>query len=150
MALSGLELHHVAVRMHPDAVPETLAFYTDVLGLTPDPGTRQIPGVPGVWLDTAGDAQVHVFGVEGVSQYARQPDRDPFTRHIALGVPDVQEAKAELERLGVEHWRAGRAEQQQLFLYDPHGNMLELHQTGTCRCKRSSRPEPAPAQSPEA
>lgn len=142
MALTGLELHHVAVRMRPDLVDESLAFYSGVLGLEPDPETRQIPGVPGVWLDAGDAGQVHVFGVEGVSQYARQPDRDPFTRHIALGVPDVRAAREELERLGVDHWRAGRDERQQLFLYDPSGNMLELHQTGTCRCRRGDRPAP--------
>jgi catechol 2,3-dioxygenase-like lactoylglutathione lyase family enzyme len=140
MALSGLELHHHAVRMRPDAVDETLAFYTGVLGLQPDPGSRQIPDVPGMWLDCANDAQIHVFGVDGVSKYARQPDRDPFTAHVALGVPDIATAKQELDRLGVSYWKAGRDERQQVFLYDVSGNMIELHQIGTCRCKASSRP----------
>jgi catechol 2,3-dioxygenase-like lactoylglutathione lyase family enzyme len=145
MTLTGLELHHVAVRMHPDGVEPTLDFYRDVLGLEADPETRQIPGIPGFWFDATNDAQVHVFGVEGVSPYARQPERDPFTRHIALGVPDIAAAKAELERLGVEHWRAGRDEAQQVFLDDPSGNMIELHQSGACRCQRSRRSAPGEA-----
>ena len=138
MGLSGLELHHVAVRMRPDAADPTVAFYRDVLGLAPDPQTRQVPGVPGAWLDAA-DAQVHVFAVEGVSAYARQPDRDPFTRHVAFGVPDVVAAKAELERLAVPHWRVGRDALQQVFVDDPSGNLVELHQIGTCRCRPTVR-----------
>jgi cysteine synthase B len=38
-----------------------------------------------------------VFGVEGTSKYARRPDQDPLTQHIALGVPDIAEANGELE-----------------------------------------------------
>ncbi len=140
MALTGLEIHHHAIRMRPDAVDETLTFYRDVLGLAPDPGARDIPDVPLFWMDTGNDTQVHLFGVEGVSKYARQPDRDPFTPHVAFGVPDIEEAKQELERLEIEYWRAGRDSGQQVFMYDMAGNMIELHQIGTCRCKRSSRP----------
>jgi hypothetical protein len=28
-------------------------------------------------------------------------------------------------------------------MYDPFGNMIELHQVGTCRCIRSSRSDAA-------
>jgi catechol 2,3-dioxygenase-like lactoylglutathione lyase family enzyme len=140
VALSDLELHHHAIRMRPDAVPETLAFYRDVLGLQPDPGARDIPDVPLFWFDCENDAQIHVFAVEGVSKYARQPDRDPFAAHVALGVPDILAAREELDRLGVPYWYAGREERQQVFIDDPNGNRVELHQTGTCRCKQHARP----------
>lgn len=144
MALSGLELHHHAVRMHPDGVKRTLEFYQGVLGLAPDPGARDIPDVPLYWIDCGNDTQVHVFAVEGVSKYARQPERDPFTEHVAFGVPDIVAAKAELERMDVPHWRVGKDQSQQVFLDDTNGNMIELHQIDTCRCKESSRPAPAP------
>lgn len=134
MALRGLELHHHAVRMRPDAVAETLTFYQDVLGLKADEQAREIPGIPLFWMSTEDGAQVHVFGVEGVSQYAREPGQDPFTEHVAFGVPDIAEARAELDRLEVRYWKVGKAEDQQLFLYDATGNMIELHQIGTCRC----------------
>ncbi|BCQ07414.1 hypothetical protein JMUB5695_00835 [Mycobacterium heckeshornense] len=139
MALTGLELHHHAVRMKPDAAEQTLRFYRDVLGLSPDPAARHIPGVPLYWMDTANGTQIHVFGVEGTSRYARQPDRDPFTDHVAFGVPDIAAARGELERLQVPYWRVGRDEAQQVFLYDNSGNMIELHQIGTCRCNRFTR-----------
>lgn len=138
MALRGLELHHHAIRVRPGTEDATLAFFGDVLGLARDPGTREIPDVPVHWMDL-GPAQIHLFAVEGISKYARAPERDPFTPHVALGVPDIGEAKAELERLGVEHWRVGRDEQQQVFINDPSGNLIELHQIGTCRCDTSRR-----------
>lgn len=128
--------------MAPSGVDATRDFYSEVLGLSADPGSRQIPDIPGFWFDVTNDAQIHVFAVDGVSKYARQPDRDPFTQHIALGVPDITAAREELERLGVEHWRVGRDDAAQVFLYDPRGNMIELHQNGTCRCKRSDRAQP--------
>jgi hypothetical protein len=28
---------------------------------------------------------------------------------------------------------------QQIFMYDPFGNMIELHQAGTCRCVTGNR-----------
>ncbi|NDJ87907.1 MULTISPECIES: VOC family protein [Mycolicibacter] len=139
MALQGLELHHHAVRMNPDAAEKSLRFYRDVLGLQPDPAARDIPGVPLYWMDTANGTQIHLFGVEGVSQYARSPENDPFVEHVAFGVPDIVAARAELDRLEVSYWRAGRDESQQLFLYDDSGNMVELHQIGTCRCDRTAR-----------
>jgi catechol 2,3-dioxygenase-like lactoylglutathione lyase family enzyme len=139
--LEGLELHHAAVRMHPERVDATLHLYRDVLGLVADPGTRQIPGIPGTWLDADNDVQLHVFGVEGVSQYAASPDRDPFTPHVAFGVPSVDAALAALEREQVPHWTAGRGDRRQVFLNDASGNMVELHQIGTCRCRRSTRGE---------
>jgi catechol 2,3-dioxygenase-like lactoylglutathione lyase family enzyme len=142
MALSGLEIHHHAVRMRPDTIDETLYFYRDVLGLQPDPGARDIPDIPLFWMDTANDTQIHLFAVEGTSKYARQPDRDPFMSHVAFGVPDIETALEELDRMGVAYWTAGRDERRQAFIDDPNGNMVEVHQIGTCRCKQHSRPEP--------
>ena len=143
MALTGpVELHHHAIRMRPDAVEASQGFYQGVLGLGSDPGARDIPGIPLFWFDAANDAQIHIFAVEGVSQYARQPDRDPFAVHVAFGVPDVAKAQQELDEMGMAYWYAGRDEKRQLFLDDPSGNRVELHQTGACRCKASSRPDP--------
>ncbi len=138
MALSGLELHHAAMRIRPGTEAVTEQFFAEVLGLRPDPGAREIPGIPLYWMDV-GDTQVHLFAVEGASQYARTPDRDPFTRHIAFGVPDIRAAQAELQQLGTSHWKAGRDDTMQVFTYDPTGNMIELHQIGTCRCRSTGR-----------
>ncbi|MFX4286985.1 VOC family protein [Janibacter anophelis] len=138
MALAGLELHHHAIRIAPGREEATRNFFGDVLGLHPDPGAREVPGIPLLWMDV-GQSQVHLFALEGVSEHARTPDRDPFTPHVAFGVPDITAARAELDRLETVYWRIGRDEQLQIFLHDPSGNMIELHQAGTCRCKADER-----------
>src|SRR5438067_2149394 len=80
MALTGLQLHHRAVRMRPDAAAETLTFYRDVLGLTPDEGAREVPGIPLFWMRAEEGAVVHVVGVEGVSEYDGETGEEPFAR----------------------------------------------------------------------
>ena len=53
MAVKVLELHHHGIRVGPSTedLNKALAFYRDVLGLTPDPGRPEIPGIPGYWMD---------------------------------------------------------------------------------------------------
>jgi extradiol dioxygenase family protein len=61
---------------------------------------------------------------------------------VALAVADIQEAKSELERMGVAFWVTTGVvgpQSQQIFMYDPFGNMIELHQADTCRCVTSNR-----------
>ena len=144
MAVKVLELHHHGIRVGPteaDAA-KALAFYRDVLGLSPDRGRPHIPTIEGYWMDVGGTAQIHLMGVDGQSKFAQGPDKDPSTAHVALAVPDIQEAKRELDRLGAEYFVTmgvvGPASQQ-IFLKDPAGNMIELHQAGTCRCVTAKR-----------
>jgi catechol 2,3-dioxygenase-like lactoylglutathione lyase family enzyme len=139
MALKVLELHHHGIRIGPskDEVAKGLKFYTDVMGLTPDPGRPAIPTIDGYWMDVGGTAQIHLMGVDGQSKFAKGPNQDPSRPHVALAVPDIQEAERELERLKVDYWSADSVvgpQSKQLFFYDPFGNMLELHQIDTCRC----------------
>lgn len=146
MAVKVLELHHHGICMHPSLAETMRGFYEQVLGLQPDPGRPDIPGIPGYWMDLPGDTQIHLMGKEGPSPYAKGPDRDPVFTHVALGVPDVVEAEEELKRLGTDYWRIESVvgpHLNQLFFYDPAGNMLELHQVGLCRCKQSERKPPA-------
>ncbi len=138
MAINIIELHHHAVRCgqtEADA-DRTIAFYRDVLGLSSDTGRPNIPTVPGYWVDVGGRAQIHIMGAEGQSKYAKGPGQDPTLPHVAFGVADIQETRAELERLGAQYWVAegivGPASQQ-IFMKDPAGNMIELHQVGKCR-----------------
>ena len=145
MAVKVLELHHHGIRIgpNPEQVKQALGFYQDVLGLSPDPGRPTIPTIDGYWMDVGGTAQIHLMGVDGASKFAQGPDKDPSHPHVALAVPDIQEARQELERMGVEHWVTRGVvgpESQQIFMKDPFGNMIELHQAGTCRCVGKSRP----------
>ena len=85
------------------------------------------------------------MGVNGASRYAKGPDQDPAAPHVAFGVEDIMATRAELDRMGTQYWVAEGIvgpESQQIFMHDPAGNMLELHQAGRCRCQAASRPNP--------
>ena len=144
MAIQVLELHHHGIRVRPEKADEVKAFYEGVLGLSADPGRPNIPGIPGYWMDCGNDTQIHIMGCEGMSRYAQgSPEKDPTRLHVALAIPDIQEAKSELDRMGVKYWTIKSVvgpELEQIFMDDPNGNLVELHQIGTCRCKQSARP----------
>lgn len=97
---------------------ESLAFYTDVLGLT-QRTDRPDFSFGGAWLDI-GDQQVHL--IEG--------DVPPgLGQHFAICVADLDAVVAELRGRGVEvrdPKPVGTA--RQTFLHDPSGNMVELHE----------------------
>ena len=148
MALKDLELHHHGIRVGPgpEEVKKALSFYQDVLGLSPDPGRPTIPTIDGYWMDVGGTAQIHLMGVDGLSKFADGPGKDPSNPHVALAVADIQEAKKELDRMGVSYWATRGVvgpQSEQLFMHDPFGNMIELHQAGTCRCIAKTRPAAA-------
>ena len=57
-------------------------------------------------------------------------------------VDDVAEAETELNRLGVDYFvldNVAAPELKQLFLRDPANNLVEIHQIGHCRCRKSQR-----------
>jgi len=144
MAIKVLELHHHGIRIGPDAgaVKKAYDFYHEVLGLDADGGRPVIPTIDGYWMDVGGTAQIHLMGVDGQSKFADGPGRDPSHPHVALAVDDIQEARKELERLGVDFWVTRGVvgpESQQIFMHDPFGNMIELHQAGSCRCITATR-----------
>jgi class 3 adenylate cyclase len=67
---------------------------------------------------------------------------DLASPHLAFAVTSIDEAQAELDRLEVPyrvvHGRLG-PDSRRLFLADPSGNLIELHQLGTCRCTSRAR-----------
>ena len=145
MAVKVLELHHHGIRVGPSPaeVKKAYGFYHDVLGLDADQGRPTIPTIDGYWMDVGGSAQIHLMGVDGQSKFAEGPGKDPSHPHVALAVEDIQEAKTELERMGVSFWVTRGVvgpESQQIFMHDPFGNMIELHQAGSCRCIGAKRP----------
>jgi catechol 2,3-dioxygenase-like lactoylglutathione lyase family enzyme len=147
MAIKILELHHQGVRVggSQEEADRTMSFYKDVLGLGADPGRPNIPGIPGHWVDVGGRAQIHLMGVNGESRYAKGPGMDPSLPHVAFAVEDIVETRKELERMGTKHWVAEGIvgpQSQQIFMHDPSGNMIELHQAGTCRCQAITRVGP--------
>ncbi len=147
MPIRVLELHHHGIRMAPtvDAMAKARRFYVDVLGIPVDSGRPDIPGVPGFWLDVGEpphSAQIHLMGATGKSPPARSDTEDPTLPHVALAVEDIAETRRELDAHGVAYWQVHGlvgADSQQIFLRDPFGNMIELHQVGTCRCNQAAR-----------
>ena len=146
MPIKVIELHHHGIRIDPsdESLAQAKAFYSDLLGLETDEGRPDIPGIPGFWMYVGNDeqsTQIHLMGATGVSPVARNAEDDPTRTHVALAVEDIDEARRELEERGVRHWTVrslvGR-NSDQVFVPDPFGNVIELHQIGTCRCNRAS------------
>ena len=140
MTLKIIELHHHAVRVPPtpSAAADARRFYTDVLGLGADDGTA---GTQDQQINAGPDAQIHLIGAAGNGKWHGDAI-DPSAPHVALAVASIAEAKSELDRLGVRYRTVpgeSGSESQQLFLTDPAGNLVELHQLGTCRCTARSR-----------
>lgn len=129
MPIRILELHHHAIRVPPtrEGAAAVHDFYRDVLGLAPDEGRPNVPSFPGSWLNAGSHAQVHL---------------GPSEPHVAFAVEDIAEARRELQRLDIEHrvleGPVGTGSER-VFLRDPAGNLLELHQIGSCRCSAASR-----------
>ncbi len=120
-------LNHVGIRVS-DA-NRTKEFYARVLGLP----MMERPNFPfgGAWYGI-GHNMIHVIESRDTGRKI-----DPTSPHIALDVDDLDEAKAELERLGIEYLDGsaasaviGNAERRltgrQLWFLDPDGNTIEL------------------------
>ena len=147
MAIKVLEIHHAGVRI--DADDRTMgaleSFYADVLGLRKDEGRPEIPGIPGMWINVGEVGQIHLIGGDLPSRLAQGPGKDPTVPHVAFGVENIVETKAELDRMGADYWSLKGAtgpDAEQLFLKDPCGNLVELHQFDKCRCRLKSRVKP--------
>lgn len=144
MPIKVLELHHHGIRIDPsdEAQDKAIAFYSDLLGLEADQGRPNIPGVPGFWMYVGDDeqrTQIHLMGATGQSPVAYSAEEDPTRPHVALAVEDINEARKELEERDVQHWTVRGMvgeNSDQVFIHDPFGNIIELHQIGTCRCNR--------------
>ena len=144
MPIKVLELHHHGIRIEPsdEALVKARDFYSGLLGLQADEGRPDIPGIPGWWMYVGDDeqrTQIHLMGAVGVSPVARDAEEDPTRPHVALAVESIDEARRELEQRGVRHWTVRSlvgTDSDQVFVPDPFGNVIELHQIGTCRCNR--------------
>lgn len=145
MAIKVLGIHHHAIRIGASSEPADAVhdFYANVLGLGRDEARPSFPGVPGWWMNVGDGGQIHLIGGASPSPFAKGPGQDPAAPHVALAVEDIVAARAELERLGVPHYASSAGDTQQIFVHDPSGNMIELHQFDRCRCTSANRKAPA-------
>ncbi len=143
MSLKVVELHRHAVRVGstPSATADARRFYTELLGLGIDDGLAARPGLPDHRINAGPAAQIHLIGATGAGN-GHGDAIDPTGPHVALAVANIADAQAELNRLGVPYRMLPGEfgpESRQLFVSDPAGNVIELHQLGTCRCTARSR-----------
>ena len=97
---------------------ESIEFYTNVLGLVARDDRPDFP-FGGAWLDI-GDQQVHL--IEGEVPHG-------CGQHFAIRVADLDAAVAELREQDIEVGDPkGVGSARQTFLFDPSGNMIELHE----------------------
>ena len=143
MAINVVALHHHGIRIDNNghSYTDVHDFYANVLGLTADEGRPFIPGVPGWWINVGDNAQIHLIGGPDPSPACKAPGQDPAAPHVALAVDSIVATQAELERLGVDYFTntSVSPDFMQLFVKDPSGNLIELHQHDKCRCTLVSR-----------
>ncbi len=114
--MQPLGVHHVSINVRDAA--ESIAFYTDVLGLVARTDRPDF-SFGGAWLDLGGQ-QVHLIEGEVPNSCGQ---------HFAIRVDDLDTAVAELRGRGVDvRDPKGVGTARQTFLFDPSGNMIELHE----------------------
>jgi len=156
LKIVGLLHHAVQIDGSAEGVAAARRFYGDVLGLPLDGGRPDIPGTPGWWFNIPARPvekeglvderpqgpppvvlrQIHLIGArEGdtaessISENRVQRLSVARRDHIALAVENLEEAKEELERQGVDyHVQTGAVGAEQIFFQDPFGNVIELQE----------------------
>ena len=131
-----IKLHHVNVCSKD--VPALEAFYRDVLDLAPEPSLEA-----GRILDKEGYPGAVAFLSDGVTQF-HLAEKDlginfrtgqavnPVERgHIAFRTDDIDAFKRRLKEKGIPFSDYGAWAMkgwEQIFFYDPDGNIIEVHQ----------------------
>ena len=123
MPLSRLDHFNIETVLHE----ETVAFYTDVLGLTNAPERRPAVPQPGTWLLVGDHSAVHVNFVDR--------DRAGVTGsidHVAFEGSGYDDMCARLDERGVPHEMVDspQFDLKQIFLLDPNGIRIEINVRG--------------------
>lgn len=118
-----MRIHHVSVVVAD--VRRALAFYVDVLGMTPD-ASRPDMSFDGAWLAVGGQ-QIHLLQVPNPDPVSGRPAHAGRDRHLALLVDALEECEQRLAQAGVDYTRS-RSGRRAIFCRDPDGNGLELIQ----------------------
>jgi catechol 2,3-dioxygenase-like lactoylglutathione lyase family enzyme len=130
-----IKLHHI--NLCTTDVRALDEFYRDVLDLEPESslsrGRNVTGGYPGdVAFVTDGTIQVHLAEKDlGVSFRTGQAINPVERGHIAFRTDDIAAFKRRLDEKGIAYsdygtWAMNGWEQ--IFFYDPDGNIIEVHQ----------------------
>jgi catechol 2,3-dioxygenase-like lactoylglutathione lyase family enzyme len=105
--------------------PETVQFYTNVLGL--ENGPRPNFSFPGAWLYSEGRAVVHLVDITPSSE-SQKPDSG-VVHHIAFVSRGFNAMKQGLAAKGVKFdtREVPGGDLWQIFITDPNGVMIELN-----------------------
>ncbi|MDH3682672.1 MAG: VOC family protein [Acidimicrobiia bacterium] len=116
MELRGV--HHVSINVSD--LDDTLAFYTDTVGLAVLPRPDGIG--PGVWLGCPDGREIHLL--------LRGDVPDNLGQHYAFEVGSVEETKEALAAGGRKVSKTSEIAGvcRQVFCRDPSGNLLEFNQ----------------------
>jgi catechol 2,3-dioxygenase-like lactoylglutathione lyase family enzyme len=123
MTLSRLDHYNIETVL-PE---ETVAFYTEVLGLTNAPERRPAVPQPGTWLLVGDHPAVHVNFVDR--------DRAGVTGsidHVAFEGSGYDDMRAKLDELGVAHEvvESPQFNLKQIYVFDPNGVRIEINIRG--------------------
>jgi catechol 2,3-dioxygenase-like lactoylglutathione lyase family enzyme len=130
-----LKLHHV--NLCSTNLPAMDAFYRDVLDMETEPSMAQQriknQGYPGdVSFVTDGTTQFHLAEKDLGAGFRTGQVVNPVERgHIAFRTDDIAAFKKRLDEKGVRYSDYGgwaMTGWQQIFFYDPDGNVIEVHQ----------------------
>ncbi len=131
MAVKGID--HVNIdTVKPE---ETIAFYSEVLGLENRPDQRPGGMGSGAWLFSGENAVVHLNFHDAQSDTAERlaaGTRSGAFNHVAFAGSDFDGTCATLDSLGIDYRVSDRPEisLKQIFLRDPNGVALEVNIQG--------------------
>jgi len=116
-------LDHFNVRTRK--FPETVHFYSDVLGL--EKGPRPNFTFPGAWMYSEGRPVVHLVDITPSSE-AQKPDSG-VVHHVAFVSRGFNAMKQRLKQKGVafDTREVPGGDLWQIFITDPNGVMVELN-----------------------
>ncbi len=132
MGLKRIEHYNI----HTTKLAETVAFYSDVLGMKA--GDRPPFTFPGAWIYLGDTPVLHLVDVSGERKFERAGQHGTGALdHIAFEAVGLEEMRAQLKRQGVAHQEriVPRTGITQVFVEDPNGLTLELNyaETATAR-----------------
>ena len=121
-------LGHVVLKVRDQARAE--AFYNGLLGI---PIAARYPQMSATFF-TLGNH--HDFAVVAIGDDAQDPpSKSPGLMHVAFRIGDsieaLREAKAELERAGLQVQARNHVVSKSIYFNDPDGNCIELYVDGS-------------------
>ncbi len=132
-----LEFHHI--NLCTSDVPGLADFYSEVLDLKPEPSMEALRVLDdqkgydgGVAFQTDGNIQFHHSQADLGVAFRTGKAINPLERgHLAFRTDDIEAFKKRLDDKGIPYADFGNsfmASWQQVFFYDPAGNVVEVHQ----------------------